>query len=178
MTDIKLRAKTGCNFPVYITAGKVYPVDHLDSDGDYVIKDNDGDNYCVCDCAVGPMAAWERIDDFVKCDLRNGDVVVMQNGFKYIYFKDYAGRANAFVNTIEGWMDVDKYTDELTLTDNPEFDVVEVYRAIYNGAFYPATEDFHSYDRVFKREKRKRMTVEEIEQRLGYKIAIVDEEGK
>lgn len=175
MANIKLKAVRP-QFS-FLTKGKVYPVEQIDEDGDYVIYDNDGDVYYVCQCEIGKDNEWEKVSGFDKLDLLNGDVIVMRNGYKYIFFKNYAGKSDALVNTKGGWMDLDKYEDNLLFAKDYAFDILEVHRPVYCSAFYPA-HGFYNYECVFEREDRKKMTVEDIERELGYKVAIVDEEGK
>lgn len=176
MTDIKLKAI----HPDYcfITKDKVYSVEEIDEDGDYVIKDDDGDTYYVQPCEIGKDNEWEKISGFENNDLLNGDVVVMRNGYRYIFFKNYAGMSDALVNTEGGWMDPDNYEDDLLCSGDTSFDVMEVYRPQLRSTFYPAHDSLEDYKCVFKREDRKKMTVDEIESALGYKVAIVDAEGK
>lgn len=173
MTNIKLKAVN----PEYsfITKGKIYPVNAIDSDGDYVIYDDDGDEYYVNPCDIGKNLEWEKVSGFDKYDLLNGDVIVMRNSYKYIFFKNYAGKSDALVNTDGGWMDLNKYEDNLLFAKDSAFDILEVHRPVYCSAFYPA-HGFYNYECVFKREDRKKMTVEDIEAALGYKIEVIDNE--
>lgn len=141
-----------------------------------MIYDNEGDEYHVYPYEIGTSKDWEKVSGFDKYDLLCGDVVVTRNGNKYILFKNYAGNGDALVNTREGWMDLESYEDDLRNTGLDLFDIMEVYRPQFHTAFYPARYSFEDYECVFKREDRKKMTVEEIEAALGYKVAIVDKE--
>lgn len=174
MTNIKLKA-VNPDFS-FLTKGKVYPVEKVDGDGDYVIYDDEGDVYYVNPMDIGKDEEWEKVSGFDKLDLLNGDVVVTRNGNKYIFFKNYAGKGDALVNTREGWMDLESYEDDLRNTDLDSFDIMEVYRPQFRTAFYPARASFEDYECVFKREDRKKMTVEDIEAALGYKIEVIDNE--
>lgn len=176
MTNIKLKAVRP-EFS-FLTKGKVYFVEKIDSDGDYIIYDDDGDIYYVNPVDIGKDKEWEKVSSFDKLDLLNGDVIVARNGYKYIFFKNYAGKGDALVNTREGWMDLESYEDDLRNISLDSFDIMEVYRPQFRSAFYPARDSFEDYECVFKREERKKLTVEEIERLLGYKVVIVDEEGK
>lgn len=173
MTNIKLKA-VNPDFS-FLTKGKVYSVDKVDEDGDYVIYDDDGYEYYVRQCEIGKDNEWEKVSGFDKLDLLNGDVIVMRNGYKYIFFKNYAGKSDALVNTKGGWMNLDKYEVNLLFANDSAFDILEVHRPVYCSAFYPAHE-FYNYECVFKREDRKKMTVEDIEAALGYKIEVIDNE--
>lgn len=118
---------------------------------------------------------------FGKSDLVNGDILVMRNEQRYVVMKDYGGTGeNTFlaINT-RGWCDTPSFSENLTCRSNSNFDIMKVLRPMGLYANTIGGHDDSDYKVVYERdESRKKMTVEEIEQRLGYKIAIVDEEGK
>lgn len=175
MTNIKLKAVR----PEYsfITMGKIYPVEKIDKDGDYVIYDEDGDAYYVKPCNIGKNQEWEKVSGLGKYDLLNGDIVVNRLGFKYIFFKNYAGYGDTFVNVDGGWMPLSDYDDMLLKSDGDDgFDIMEVYRPSHRGVIYKNTTQLDYYYCVFKRDDRKKMTVEDIEAALGYKIEVIDNE--
>lgn len=174
MTNIKLKA-VNADF-IFLTKGKVYPVEQIDENGDYVIYDDEGGVYYVSQCEIGKDNEWEKVSGFDKLDLLCGDVVVTRNGNKYIFFKNYAGKGDTLVNIREGWMDLESYEDDLRNICLDSFDIMEVYRPQLRIAFYPARDSFEYYECVFKREDRKKMTVEDIEAALGYKIEVIDNE--
>lgn len=176
MTNIKLKAAN----PQYsfITRGKVYPVEEIDEDGDYRIYDDDGDEYFVHPGEIGKNNEWEKVSGFDKYDICNGDVVIQRTGEKMIYFNGYAGKNAAVLVGIDSqWEPMDRYEYNLTHSIVKECDIMEVYRPTGNWVLYRKEGDLKEFNCIFKRDERKKMTVEDIERELGYKIAVVDKDG-
>ena len=175
MTNIKLKAVN----PQYsfITRGKIYPVEKIDKDGDYMIHDDDGYDYSVSPDEIGKNNEWEKISGFDKYDLCNGDVVIQRTGKKMIYFNGYASKNAAVLVGIDSqWASMDKYEYNLTHSTVKACDIMEVYRPTGNWVLYRREGDLENFSCIFKRDDRKKMTVEEIEAQLGYKIEVVDHE--
>lgn len=118
---------------------------------------------------------------FGKSDLVTGDILFARNGNRYVVMKDYGeSRADVFLNlSRSSWSDPDDYNEDLTCGISRNFDVLRVIRPIHRRSNCIGALDESGYKIVFQRdESRKKLTVEEIERLLGYKVAIVDEEGK
>lgn len=126
---------------------------------------------------------FEEVKDmFTKSDLRNGDVVVTRNNKRYVFIRDYAGSGDDVFAELSkrGRELLSFYDDELHNENSGKWDIMKVYRCDdprYFCQWNTLTDYRLLYDRN-KVEERKKMTVEQIEAELGYKIAIVDEEGK
>ena len=175
MTNIKLKAVYS---PFsFFTKGKIYPVEKINEDGNYVICDDDGDYSFVSPGEIGKNREWEKVSGFDKYDLCNGDVVIQRTGKKMIYFNGYAGKNAALLVGIDSqWEPMDKYENDLTHNLVKACDIMEVYRPTGNWVLYRKEGDLKNFSCIFKREDRKRMTVEEIEAQLGFKIEVVDHE--
>lgn len=121
----------------------------------------------------------EEKDMFGKSDLSNGDLLVMRNGEHYVVMKNYYdGKDTWLCVNAYGWLDpYTSFGEEMRCSTMDCFDVMRVLRP--NGRFANFArfcED--DYKVVYERdESRKKMTVEDIERELGYKVAIVDKDG-
>lgn len=117
---------------------------------------------------------------FGKSDLVNGDLLVMRNGEHYLVMQNYAVRKlDTWVGVnVSGWCDPESFKEDLTHNGwNNDYDVVKVMRPDFRYA-NPYHYDEKDYEVVFDRNaERKKMTVEDIERELGYKVAIVDKDG-
>lgn len=174
MTDIKLK-NCKCAYS-FLTLGATYEVEYIDVDGDYVVYDEDGDEYFINPNEIGAGKDWEKLTGFDFYELRNGDIVVMRNGRRYVFMRNIAGKEDAFVRLGEVGKETAKnYNGALLHTHNHDWDVMEVHRCDFVAA-WNNWDTLKDYTCVFKREDRKRMTVEEIEAQLGYKIEVVDNE--
>ena len=133
----------------------------------------------------------EVTDMFIKDDLKTGMLVKLRNGSIAIVMRGMVVRKgeedieeDAIVGVNESWaIPLSSYEKDLTFgISNRDNDIMLVARAcVYPNLEY-ADEEFTLpsnilYDRS-KVEERKRMTVEEIEKQLGYKVTIVNAEGK
>lgn len=174
MTDIKLK-NCKCDYS-FLTLGATYQVKYIDSDGDYVVYDEDGDEYFINPDDIGEGKDWEKLTGFDFYELRNGDIVIMRNGRRYVFMRNIACKEDAFVR-LEGVgkESAKNYNGALLNTNNHDWDVMEVYRCDF-VASWSNWDTLEDYICVFKREDRKRMTVEEIEEQLGYKIEVIDNE--
>lgn len=116
---------------------------------------------------------------FGKSDLSNGDILVMRNGEHYVVMKNYYdGKDTWLCVNASGWLDpYTSFCEDMRCSNMDCFDVMRVLRPLGRFAnFSQSCED--DYEVVYERdESRKKMTVEEIEAKLGYKIAVVDKEG-
>lgn len=177
MTAKKLRA-VGVPYR-WITNGKLYAVVGHDEDGDYIIRDDDGDVYTVEKRLVGDGKDWKEEDTFVWEDLQTGDVLVTREGKKAVYFREFQDKQDVFLyaTTVDGgWDERVNYNDTLEHTVYDDMTIVEVYRPSGIWDCYLKTKSLNKHKCVFKRNDRKKMTVEDIEAALGYKIEVVDNE--
>ena len=120
---------------------------------------------------------------FGKSDLVNGDILIMRNDERYIVMKNYGGAdCDTWISMKGcGWCDPNSFSENLIVDGwgaNATHDIVKVMRptARYVNPYNYMEKE---YDVVFDRSaERKKMTIEDIERELGYKIAVVDKEGK
>lgn len=117
---------------------------------------------------------------FTKDDIKAGYIVKMRDGSLNMVTVD--GDDDLItVDENRDWMRIRDYDNDLRDTGkgsifktgpNPKYDIVEVYGGCYSRgeSLKISTED---RDLLWKREEAKKMTVEEIEKELGYKIEIV-----
>lgn len=106
---------------------------------------------------------------FTKDDLKVGYVVKLRNGDVRMYMPcSFCSFSLVSTNgTITSCYDID-----LTNTEGSCWDVMEVYGYAQNGSS-ALMISIQNRERLWTREETKKMTVEEIEKELGYKIEIV-----
>lgn len=112
-------------------------------------------------------------------DLKTGMIVTTRNGNEYLII-----RSNdlSIVNTgiggfaYNGYTDFHTYRDNMTCKLSRDFDVVKVEQ--FNSAFCLINFKNHPDKRklIWKEQNAVKLTVAEIEARLGYKVEIVSEE--
>lgn len=115
--------------------------------------------------------------NFTKADLKVGYVVKFRRGDLRMIMPGSSGRLLAIASDGTNG-DIDSYGDDLLhqygcrAADFKGLDIMEVYGFSHwdHTAYYISTEN---RERLWKREEAKKMTVEEIEKELGYKIEIV-----
>ena len=114
---------------------------------------------------------------FTKANLEDGMIMKTRDGRYYMYFKKF----NTGVR-YEGFISIDEYNDDLTYDDDYSSsnmcDIVAVYSP--NNL---TTLDFESQIKyanlIWKRPEKVRMTIKEIEEKLGIKnLEIIEEEEK
>lgn len=106
------------------------------------------------------------IKTFTKFDLENKMVVELKNGLKGIIVDNLIIGKNFF-------SDLSEYNDDLT-NFGENLDIVKVY----DTWAYMGFEDYLNDNNlafVWEREEPVKMTKEEIEEELGYKIEIIEE---
>lgn len=106
---------------------------------------------------------------FTKDDLKVGYVVKLRNGDVRIYMpcSFFSFSLVSTNGTITSCYDID-----LRNTEDSCWDVMEVYGYAKNAGSALMTS-IQNRELLWKREETKKMTVEEIEKELGYKIEIV-----
>lgn len=114
---------------------------------------------------------------FTKADLKVGYVVKFRRGDLRMIMPASLGKLVAIASDGTNG-DISKYRDDLThrygekATDFADFDIMEVYGlSCWDHEAYMISTS--SRELLWKREEAKKMTVEEIEKELGYKIEIV-----
>lgn len=115
---------------------------------------------------------------FTKADLEDGMIMKTRDGRYYMYFKKF----NTGVR-YEGFISIDEYNDDLTYDDyysysHDKYDIVAVY-----SPKNLTTLDFELQIKycnlIWKRPEKVRMTIKEIEEKLGIKnLEIIEEEEK
>ena len=106
-----------------------------------------------------------------KSDLRNGAIVELRKGDKYMLFLDVENSyaKNMLVSLKDGgYLDLDDYNDDLKDSDNAKYDIVKICQNDYVG------DNIHSHilkqdedDWTWVREEEVVMTISEIEKKLG-----------
>lgn len=131
----------------------------------------------------------ERKEDkemFTLNDLKNGMLVELRNGDRCLVLcnnecRDASEQVLVSVNRKTAYS-FRQYSIDCTHKCLASNDIMRVVCPYCYPCLADIDYEFNCIGNVIfdrsKLEERKRMTVEEIEQRLGYKIAIVDEEGK
>lgn len=118
-----------------------------------------------------------------KQDLKTGMRVRTRNGELYLVLKDcktghYGHQDLLFASFCGDYNIGDDYNNDLICVDSndtdEDFDIVEVYTAKSGFADIDVL-DRTSLKSIWKREEKKKMTVAEIEEKLGYEVEIVRE---
>lgn len=116
-----------------------------------------------------------------KADLNNGDIVLTRNGDKYIVLKNArtAFDTNDIIVNLKtgGYLKLNNYNDDLKDKDrDKKFDIMKVCSHSYVGDNIKEhiidKEDYWTWER----EEPKEMTVDEISEKLGYKVKVVGED--
>ena len=114
---------------------------------------------------------------FTKANLEDGMIMKTRDGRYYMYFKKF----NTGVR-YEGFISIDEYNDDLTYDDDYSSSNMCDIVAVYNPKNL-TTLDFESQIKyanlIWKRPEKVRMTIKEIEEKLGIKnLEIIEEEEK
>jgi hypothetical protein len=136
----------------------------------YLLKFNDGyiGQYCEHD-----LQLIEEEKGMNKSELKSGRTLVQdKGGCVYIFIND------DFIDKHGSYLELCEYKDDLTDKSDNCWDIVKV--AIYESAHYAMNKFLHQKDEViqwtWERQEPKKMTKEEIEKELGYKINIISKE--
>ena len=104
---------------------------------------------------------------FAKADLKDGMVVEIRNGKRFLVLNDkLIGK--------DSWISIEYILDDLS-HNNESLTIDKVY-AVYATSAYLIEEFFNDKYLTLlweRNKKKKKMTVEEIEKELGYKVEIV-----
>lgn len=129
------------------------------------VDDDDSDRFFVKEnCRPWRSSEVELVKEYkmTKKDLKTGDIVTLKNGDKLGLLEE------DFCNLSGGshWIDdLSDYNDDLTCDNRcySEYDIIKVERP---------TE----YETVYTRDDTVELTVDEISEKLGYKVKIVGED--
>lgn len=106
--------------------------------------------------------------DFSKSDLKNGMIVETQKGTLLLVMN------NTLINN-DNWVSLGHYYENLTryewMKDNYR-DIVKIYTTNEKQCL---GDMFKNKKLIWERFNRKKITLEEIEEQLGYKVEIIDE---
>lgn len=111
-----------------------------------------------------------------KSDLRNGMRVVTRNGKTYTVFKDFYSQCklmDVLVSHCGTWMDLNTFNEDLTNQFFEAHDIMEV-KIVYHP-YETFQQKCNDEKTIWTREKRKKLTISEIEQILGFKVEIIDD---
>ena len=121
-------------------------------------------------------------------DLKTGMRIILRNGDELIVLKEVVtpcideGVVDMYISTKTGWLLSTSYNDDLTMKnrENKEFDIMQVYAENY-GEYVSARvlkdDAIENMDKIWDRKEEKRkMTVSQICEKLGYDIEIVKED--
>lgn len=118
-------------------------------------------------------------------DLKTGMRIILRNGGEYIVLENVItpydeGKEDMYILVDGGWMSSNSYNDDLTCKGNSrEYDIMEVY-AQNNGNFLSGDvlqkNAIKNMNLIWKREEKRKMTVSEICEELGYDIEIIKED--
>lgn len=119
-------------------------------------------------------------------DLKTGMRIILRDGGEAVVLKDVItpykseGKQDMYVYINGGWMSSSSYNDDLTAKgENREFDIMKVY-AQNNGEYIDARvldkNALKHMDKIWERKEKRKMTVSEICEELGYDIEIVKED--
>jgi hypothetical protein len=142
--------------------GEIVTIDEIHQDHYHISEDDH-------------MSGWTdemlELVPFTKSDLKDGMVVEYRNGDRCVVINGYFMKPTGY-----GWMPINDYDDELHfkggLSLDRAYDIVKVYSS--KAKNMPDYCDASKLTLIWERkEEHKEMTVEEIEEKLGYKIKVV-----
>ena len=118
-------------------------------------------------------------------DLKTGMRIILRDGNEAVVLKDVItpykseGKQDMYVYINGGWMSSSSYNDDLTIKGkNRKFDIMKVY-AQNNGEYIDARvldrNALKNMDKIWERKEKRKMTVSEICEELGYDVEIVKE---
>ena len=120
----------------------------------------------------------QKLKFYLK-DLKIGQLVLLNNRDTYLVMpiNDYFG-GYVLVNSKGEYLDCASYNSDLTFSNNESFNIMAVYDRLMMKRY---TLDFTIDDKrrklLWKRQTSIEMTIEEIEEELGYPITIVNKES-
>lgn len=138
-------------------------------------RDSKGDIYYIR-CAPWYDHELELVEEdskeiFTKADLKPGMVVEYRNGEKALYI-------NGIFMEFNTWMNVTDFKEDLTYLHTKCDHYLDICKVYNSKAFtFKNLLDSDNMELIWERkDEAKEMTVAEIEEKLGYKVKIVDGE--
>ena len=113
--------------------------------------------------------------EFTKNDLQTGMVVETKDGTKYVVMRNSCMPApdSDFIVNRNGWNTLNNYSDNLLENHYySDLDIIKVYKPKYPNVIRTFEDD--ELKLIWQRKDYKEMTVAEIEEKLGYKIKIIE----
>lgn len=114
---------------------------------------------------------------FCKSMLRSGDVVETKQGRHYVVMLNSIDGEDIVVQLSDGlgWNKLSYYNDNLTCSYEEQnyFDIVKVYRPSHKTKQFGRKFSPEKFSLIYERKEKKKMTVAEISQILGYDIEVV-----
>lgn len=173
---VKIISDINKNFHNDRIIGNIYTVDCIKIEGKtgkgYVILKETTEKPYIYNCKL----ADEKEKQFTKSDLKNGDIVELRNGERYVYIEKYNDRFiystdsdEVIVNLKDGeYSRLANYDDDLRYKGrgNCEYDIMKIL---------DMSEFYKKQKWTWEREKTEEMTLEEVCKELGKDIKIVKE---
>ena len=139
-----------------------------------------GINYYAFDDGETDYIFYEdelELAPFTKSDLKDGMVVELRKGRKALFLN------NTFMTECNTWLSLKDYNENLTYSSqnstNSPYDICKVFNseAVIIDDIFKNNKLNLIWERP-KEEPTKKMTVEEIEKELGYKVEIVSDKAE
>lgn len=113
-----------------------------------------------------------------KSELKTGMLVVLRNGVKMTVYRHCETTApikeGVFVNKYaNSWNYMAEYSEDLIHEARSDLDIMKVEKVIHPYCFQRNPDEIFDIQTCWVREEARKMTKEEIEEILGYKIEIV-----
>lgn len=108
--------------------------------------------------------------DMKKSDLRNGSIVEIRNGDKYMFISDAKNKyaKNSLISLKDGgYLDLDHYNDDLKDRYNNNYDIVKICQNDYVGNNFRDHVIKNTDNWTWERQEEVVMTISEIEEKLG-----------
>lgn len=124
------------------------------------------------------VGGTESKETFTKKDLKDFDYIVLRNGMVELVS---VSLNNTIVvvdpdedcSIVGGFGRLDDYSEDLTCDFEYQFDIIEVYRPKNEISNCPLR--YLEGELIYERPKKKKMTLEEIREKLGFDFEIVEE---
>ena len=110
-------------------------------------------------------------------DLKTGMIVKTREGKYHIIMRDFIDQGDilaglSYDNRISNsWTSLSKYNQDMTHSEIPSLDIVDVYASSVYSADTPTKL-------LWQRKEYKEVTLQEIEEKFGCKVKIIQEENK
>lgn len=162
----------------YLSKGKVYEIRHEFSDH-FVIKDDDGDFHTI-DKAGDCFVEFEYVHEeeectkpsgFSKKDLVAGKHIVKLADGSVGLVVDMEDELRVLFKDDDS-MTLDYQEEDLSYSEDSNLNIVEVYEI--SSCFISEIFKLDCHELVWQKNQKKKMTLKEIEEALGYSVEITD----